>query len=394
MNDLSGNIVRTDTATMNVESAQSDAIERIRARYIVARSQPRNWKRVAATVLSHCERVRFAERARFTLPRWDSKKKKHVEITGFSIRFAEQALLAMGNSMPETVITSDDSEKLVVEQVLTDLEANVTFKQQFVIRKLQERRYLRDGQEAVSKRQNSTGETVYQVRTSDQDLRMIVNAQVSLAMRNQVLRLVPADILEDAEDAINATLDAHYRSEAGRTKLIASYSKLGVLATQLEDFVGRKLEEATAQELRLLIQVGTAISEGHTSWDRVMADNSKAASEPKAVGIKERLRGQTNGSKPEPKKRRGRPPKQTSTPTTTTPSPEPTPEELQAAAYPNAPVAAPAPQVTQPSPPPQEQQQASFYDHPDPEAAIASAFGPEPPPTDMEPPMREPGEEG
>jgi hypothetical protein len=239
---------------------------RIKASYALAIRNPRDVDMVRAKLLKACARPRFAESARYSLPRGGRK------IEGPSIRFAEEVARSLGNVSIESAVVHDDPERRVIRVTVTDVEANLPLSTDVVVEKFVERNQLRQGQEALSSRMNSQGRVVYRIPADEGELVVKQAALTSKALRNLVLRILPADILEEAMSACVATMqkgDAQ-DPEAARKKLLDAFASVGVKPADLKAYVGADLEHidaATRQELRDLF---TALKEGATSWPEVM----------------------------------------------------------------------------------------------------------------------------
>jgi hypothetical protein len=173
-------------------AAQVDA--QIRARYALALQRPRDLDNVRAKLLKAAGRPRFAEVARYSVPRGK-------QVTGPSIRFAEEAARALGNLSIESTVIHDDSERRIVRVTVVDCESNLPYSQDVVVEKFVERSNLKAGQEAISSRLNSQGKVVYRVPANEDDLITKQGALTSKALRNLILRILPADILDEAIDA-------------------------------------------------------------------------------------------------------------------------------------------------------------------------------------------------
>src|SRR5688572_11197600 len=180
-------IIETASAAV---AAQVDA--QIRARYALAVRNPRDMDTVRNKVLKACARPRFAETARYALPRGGKK------IEGPSIRFAEEAARALGNVSIDSAVVHDDGERRIIRVTVTDVEANLPLSHDVVVEKYVERNQLKPGQEALSSRVNSAGRVVYRVTAGEDDLLVKQAALTSKAVRTLVLRILPGDILEEA----------------------------------------------------------------------------------------------------------------------------------------------------------------------------------------------------
>jgi hypothetical protein len=223
-----------ETAAAGV-AAQVEA--RIKASYALAIRNPRDVDMVRAKLLKACARPRFAESARYSLPRGGRK------IEGPSIRFAEEVARSLGNVSIESAVVHDDPERRVIRVTVTDVEANLPLSTDVVVEKFVERNQLRQGQEALSSRMNSQGRVVYRIPADEGELVVKQAALTSKALRNLVLRILPADILEEAMSACIATMqkgDAQ-DPEAARKKLLDGFASVGVKPADLKAYVGADL---------------------------------------------------------------------------------------------------------------------------------------------------------
>jgi len=247
-----------ETASAAVAAQAKAAVE---SRYKMALARPRDWDDVRTRLLKACRRPGFASVARYHKPIG-----KGVE--GPSIRFAEEALRAMGNVMPEVLVVYDDDEKRIVRVAVTDLEANLTYSLDVVVNKTVERRVPKQGQEVLRRRTNSEGKAVCVVRAEEDDLLNKQQAMISKAMRTSALRLLPGDILEEAMDAVRQTLSSESASDpdAERKRMADAFSALGVRPSDLARYLGHPLEQVVPAELTHLRAVYQTIRDGEASW--------------------------------------------------------------------------------------------------------------------------------
>lgn len=253
------------------DSASTAMAERARAevqsRYVMALQRPRSIDGVRVRVLDHCKRPRFADKARYAKPVGGQS------IEGPSIRFVEAALVEFGNVLPECSIVYEDDERVTIRVSVTDLERNITHADEATILKRMERRSLRQGQRAIGQRTNSRGDTVYVVEASDDDVANMKAARQSKLMRNLGLRILPADIVEEAMDVCVETLkrgDAQ-DPDAARKGLVDGFHRLGVSPDDLVAYLGHDLAKVVPAELVELRAVFAAIRDGETTWQETMA---------------------------------------------------------------------------------------------------------------------------
>lgn len=238
----------------------------VEARYVIALQRPRNVLDTRNAILESCKRPAFCEGAIYRKPVGGSKT-----VDGFSIRFAEEAIKALKNVAVDTMAIYEDDERLTIRISVTDLESNLTYADEARITKTVERRQLKEGQSAISERMNSTGQKVYLVAATDDDLLNKINAAKSKAIRNSGLRLIPQDILEEAWSQILETMRKGGADPKAATKKVCdSFSTLNITPSELERFLGHSLETVSPVELQNLRGIYTAIKEEETSWKSVM----------------------------------------------------------------------------------------------------------------------------
>lgn len=301
------------------QSAATDALiakERasVEARWIMAMRQPRNMDDVRQMIMKECRRPGFADAAVYEVPRGDTK------IVGLSIRFAEVAVRCMGNLQPETVTIYDDNENRIVRCTVTDYESNVTWSKDISIRKTVERKFLKRGQRPIGERINSSGDRVYIVEASDDDVATKEAAQVSKALRTLILRCIPGHIQDEALALCNAVYadKAKKDPDAARTAMLDAFASVAVMPSDLEQLLGHSTERMNPAELDRLRKIYAAISQGEVTWLEVLetANAKPAATQPAATTTSApAAQGATNAqpapasSTPAPAPAAGKPPR-------------------------------------------------------------------------------------
>lgn len=263
-----------DTAIASVhETAISakvaEARAQVEARFIMAYKRPRDIDEVRIRLLKDCKRPRFAEVARYAKP---ISGRKPIE--GFSIRFAEAAARAFGNVDVSAPILYDDDEKRIVRVGATDLESNVTWNVEVSIPKIVERKKVREGQDVVGTRRTSKGDMNYLVRASDDEMLNKHGSQVSKAARNQVLRLIPGDILDEALEEVNRTLrtDDAVDPDAARKRLIDAFAHQGVKPQEIKELLGHDISSSSEAEMALLRKWYAAMRDGEATWADILRE--------------------------------------------------------------------------------------------------------------------------
>lgn len=253
----------------------------IEAKFVIALQRPRSILTARASILDACKRPAFAEGAMYRKKQGRKEVNGRWEdnwIEGLSIRFAEQALNAWRNVDVSAVTAWEDDNARLVRITVTDLETNLSYSDEVMLAKTVERKKPREGQDVIGTRETTTGETVYIVRTTDEEMANKVNAAKSKAIRNSGLRLIPQDILEEAESAIRETREKGGGDPKAQVKkLTDAFSGIGVPPGELESYLGHPLEQTTPKELVDLRAIYTAIRDGEARW----TDYRKAEDKPK-----------------------------------------------------------------------------------------------------------------
>lgn len=288
-------IPQTGLATQTGETAASSVAAQakasIEARWTVAIAQPRNLETVRQEILRECARPSFAAVGRYRKPIGQG-------VEGLSIRFVEAALQAMGNVDTEAITIYDDEQKRIVEVRVTDFQKNVCHRKQITISKLVERRSLRQGQSALGSRTNSTGQTVYIVAASEDDLLNKEGALVSKAIRTCGLRIIPGWLQDESEQAIVATArnEAARDPDAERRKLLDGFGQFGVTPTELERYLGHPIAQIVPAELVDLRAVWTTISAGEATWADTLMHRLEERGDAQATEATEAPKGEAKAA--------------------------------------------------------------------------------------------------
>jgi hypothetical protein len=259
-------------AETNASAAAELAKANVLARFQMARLQSRDLDEVRVRILKECRRPGFAEVARYSMPRGGKR------IEGPSIRMAEVCARYMGNLAIESPVFYEDDEKRLVRCSVTDLESNVTYSSDLTIMKVVERKNA-EPSEVIGARRNSQGETVYLVRASDDALLQKHNALVSKTIRTLIFRVVPGDIVDEAEAMAMETLRARDKQDpdAQRKKLVDAFAGINVMPQMLKEYLEHDVGTSSESEIQHLRELYVAIKEGHASWSEIMASKKKAA---------------------------------------------------------------------------------------------------------------------
>lgn len=264
---------------MATQTGIAEARAEVEARFALAYKFPRDPDVARSRILKDCRRPRFAEDALYAIRRGGTT------ITGPSIRMVEAMLLSWGNVYSKSLITHEDHEKRKIRNFVTDLERNVTFDQEMIVPKTKERRSIRDGEKPLSTRMNHSGQMLYILPSTPDDVRQLEGAMVSRAIRNNGKRIIPSDILAEAIELINQTRRDRTAEDpdAARKALVDSFASLNIGADDLKEYLGHGLEKCTPAQLDELRLDYVALREGNTTWQELLAEKKKGR-EAKAAG--------------------------------------------------------------------------------------------------------------
>ena len=279
-------LARVETYNTGAAAAEARETAMVQARFLMALKRPRNVLQARSKILDACRRPGFAESALFRKP--VGKKKNEATgkweqqfVEGPSIRFAEEALRALGNVDIRQQVIFEDDEKRIVCVTVMDLESNVAFPTEIAISKRVERSSLKEGQKAISQRMNSWGKPVYLVEASEDEVLTKQQAQVSKSLRTSALRIVPGDILEDALNQIKLTLTQRDKADpkAALKKLVDSFQGQGIYPAELEKFLNHTLEMVTPAEIQDLRGIYQSLKDGEATWPSILAAAAEAKEE-------------------------------------------------------------------------------------------------------------------
>lgn len=239
-------------------TAHSKAL--VEAKYIMALQRPRNILAARDKILEACARPGFAAAA------WYAKPVGGGKVRGPSIRFAETAIQCMTNITVMPTIVYEDREKLVLDVQVIDLESNTSYGDQVTLSKTVERKDKK-GREVVGERTNSYGETVYIVLATEDEMANKTNAAKSKIIRNSGLRLIPQDLIEEAEWAVRETLEKGGDDPAKEKKRMAdAFSFIGIKPAELEKYLGHSIDSISPAELNDLREVYQTLKDGEAKW--------------------------------------------------------------------------------------------------------------------------------
>lgn len=306
--DGAGGRALARSADVGQTALAASAEAEVKARYIIARQNPRNDDTARIQMIRACHRPAFAELAIYSRPVGGGKKAE-----GLSIRFAEEARRCWGNVHTSADVIFEDDEKRVVSVASTDLEANITERITCIVPKTMERKNLKNGEQPLRTRINSYGDLVYVLPADDSALRTQQKAEEAKARRQTILALIPADILDDCKAQIHATQRSRDAADpaAAKKRILDGFATLGIMPDEIERYLQHPIEQVTPDELLDLRAVYAALTGGEgVTWVEVVAaklggktgddklDEKAAAAKEKIQNVKDKLGKRASGQKP------------------------------------------------------------------------------------------------
>lgn len=259
---------QTATGATHESAMEAQMRAQVEARYITAMRRPRDWEAVRQRIVNDCMRPTFAETARYSKPVGGTNT-----VEGWSIRFVEAALRNMHNTQVEQMVVHDDSTKRVARVMVTDLESNVTYSQDIIIMKQVEKSFLKPGEKAISSRTNSRGKPVHLVEATESEIVNKIGAEVSKAIRNNGLRMLPGDMADDALEQVERTQREGVQSNPteARRKVIDAFAGQGIELPQLCEYLGIKAgNEIAPSEVIDLRKLYTGLKNGDVRWSEAV----------------------------------------------------------------------------------------------------------------------------
>ena len=254
-------LVGTGPVSPALIAAAETARARIESAYVIAMRRPRNPDQARQRILHDCRRPAFADRVEYR------KKIGSGFVTGPSIRFAETALRNWGNVLSDIRVTYEDETTRRIAVTITDLETNATFGKELSLAKTVERRNP-TGREVLGERTNTRGDKVFVVRATEEEMYTKEAAMISRVVRNEGLRLIPSDVVDEAITTAREVLrDRDAKDpDAAKKALLDAFAGIGVAPVDLEAYLGHPTNRLAPKELEDLRGAYRAIRDGESTW--------------------------------------------------------------------------------------------------------------------------------
>ncbi|MEL6716575.1 MAG: hypothetical protein AAFP86_22545, partial [Planctomycetota bacterium] len=245
-----------NAATLGLAEAKRADIE---SRLSYAAARPRNEDAAMERLFRACNRPTLAAKAEYSIPR--KKDGEQIFITGPSVHLAREAARCFGHIEYGFEELPSEDGWIHFRAYAWDLETNARVFEEdrfssLVPKKVwQNRQYVR---------------TDY-VEPTEQQRRELIARRASIKVRNCILNVIPADVIDEAIMRAKMTLRVKAKKELGerREEIILSttevFAELGVSAEMLDAHLGKSLVDMDADDLNGLRSLHRAILDGQTS---------------------------------------------------------------------------------------------------------------------------------
>lgn len=243
----------------------------VQSAYIMALKRPRNEEDARVAINRVCQNRGFAKKAKYRKPVGET------HIVGPSIRMAEEIGRHWGNVLIQQNTIYEDTSKRVGRVVVKDLQTNIGYSKEFVIEKTVERKKA-EGREVLSERTNSYKQRIFIVRATEDELLNKEAAIASKVIRNNLLRLIPEHILEEALAVVDGTLRQGVTEDpqAAKRQLLDQFGTLGIKASDIEIYLKHPIAQLTAQEMVELQDIVNSIKDGQAKWPDFLHKEDRA----------------------------------------------------------------------------------------------------------------------
>lgn len=246
----SGGLLMPGENELATAGAMAKEQAEIQAAIVVAKRFPRNELQVIQSLMTSCRRTSFAEKAEYKYPRGNQT------VSGPSIYFAREAARLWGNIRFGVHVVRDDEDSRQLQGWAWDLETNTKIVAEDHFKKQVFRKY-KDGREGGQ-----------YIKAEDRELRELTNKCAAFLVRNCLLQMLPADIVQDAIATARETVKEKAKQDpAGeRKKVVAAFAQINVTVLGLEKYLGHPLAECSPSEIADLRGIYKSISEGNSKW--------------------------------------------------------------------------------------------------------------------------------
>lgn len=226
----------------------------IEAKITVALKFPRNIDQVEQEIKSMCSRVRFADGSTYSLPRGGKA------VNGPSVHFAKGIAQLYGNIEHGHKIEKKGIDFTSGFAYAWDLQRNICIKKDFYM-----------------KHERKANNSIKKVTDPAEILEML-NAQISRAVRNCILEIMPWYLIEEAQEICANTLRAEAKKtpiEQRRDQAREAFRPYGVDDERIKKKFGKPFNELTDEDLFELKKGFTAIRDKFITVARWLGEEAE-----------------------------------------------------------------------------------------------------------------------
>lgn len=228
-----------------VEVASSRQAQEVQAAMVIAQRFPRDVNRAFTRIMEDCKRKSLAEKAIYSYPRGGQS------VTGPSIRLAETVAKAYGNldfgvvELEKKPGMGNIPGESTMMAYCWDLETNTRSTKVFTV---------------AHKRDTKQGSKNL---TDERDIYEIAANNGARRLRACILSVIPADIVEAAQEECRKTMKSGQGPLVDRVRsMILAFKDVGVTQEMIEKHIGHNFDAITEDELVDLRAVYTSIKDG------------------------------------------------------------------------------------------------------------------------------------
>lgn len=256
----------TGGAVVPTENAQGTALVAaslgtLKLQCEMARAFPRDMKVVKINVHRSCGNYEFADKATYRFPRGNTT------VVGASVYLAEELARQYGHMTWGHTVIDDTPESRTLRCYAWDLQANIRKETDVFFLKLVQRK---EGKGPNAK-------TIW-VTPDERDLLMLTNLQAQKGVRNMILALLPDDFKRDAISWAAQTVKKGLvdNPDKARQAILIGFARRGIEPADIEALLGKKVEQATPDDLEYLRSCGVRLKDGDATWDDIRRERAEA----------------------------------------------------------------------------------------------------------------------
>jgi len=253
---------RQPAPTAAAETDQARAIAEVQGQMILAKKFPRDEIRARDKILNSCMRKGLAEVSQFSFSRAGN------EVTGPSIDLLTVIAAHWGNLLHSWRELSRSNGQSEIEAFAWDMETNTKVSRTLTVK------HIRDTKKGAK------------VVTEERDINELCANWASRWVRTCLEKIIPPDIIDDAVNQCNATLNSNAEVTPERIKnMVEQFAEFGVTKEMIEARIQRRLDAMTPSQLVSISRIYKSLKDGMgkpEDWFDLSA-GKKDAAEPKGA---------------------------------------------------------------------------------------------------------------